>query len=419
LSDRALQEAKARLTIWDVWEAAGLGPCEPARMWRRDDCVVRSPLRANNRESFSIGKEAKVFNDFRDSEIRGGVWEFAALAFGLEEGKDIRTKLVEIAGTGDLDESQGSGGEPLSKTAWRAQQRERERAAAERIAANAARDNALPMRPDDMDLRPWPEHVRARWMEGMRAWDIQPGWVERLAKWRGWPVKWVSALRAMGQLSVPLYPGVDPASGYQPRGYAFRVLAPMGEGPEGLQTIGYHQYIPWMDQRKRQTVRCWCYCPNDKGGDRSEYMRTMRAEGRRIWPLPFAIGVYDEPERVVILEGQWDALTYYGMLGGFDSCDYGPSALVLGLRGASSYRYVLMFWRRQLEGRKVIIIPDNDKAGSKIVRRDQDRELAPTRLSFADVCEQICDVSVRELPDIEGVKDFNDFWNHKRRAGEW
>ncbi len=74
---QAVDAAKARLTLADVWDMAphaaqALPPANGVG-------VVRSPLREDRTPSFSIFAGGKAFSDKARADVKGGVWEFVAL----------------------------------------------------------------------------------------------------------------------------------------------------------------------------------------------------------------------------------------------------------------------------------------------------------------------------------------------------
>jgi len=174
---------------------------------------------------------------------------------------------------------------------------------------------------------PW-SSVEAVWEEG-RLWLAgNQETKERMALWRGWPVHWIDALIEDGHLACPIYQGG--------RGTAFLVLRPAGE--EAVP-VGFHF---------RNKDGGWRFAP--KG----------------IKAYPFILGSLHSP-RLIILEGQWDAITLAGSAGWLDRHEAWPEDVaVVGIRGANGTGAFMEAVAEIMQKNrpKVLIIRDGDEAGA-------------------------------------------------------
>lgn len=392
-TDLPLQRAKERLTIWDVWDATALER-PPYDKWGRKG-LVSSPFRNDSDASFSVDRDGAKFFDF--GEQRGGdVITFIERAFDMDF-RDARAKALELAGVED-DPRRAS---EMSKAERRrravAQRNKQSRAAFERMKAMYEETAEAPQR------ALWSPVVFGRWSEGRLHVRTNKPKLRQLAEMRGWPLEWAYGLCNDGLVSLPVKAGFEIEPG-APRGWAFAVESP-GEDGE-MVTVGYHQYTPFRDRNTGKTRKVWGYFPNATEKKRpSTYQNALMREGRTVPALPFCIGETRDPERVCILEGQWDAITYFGAIGGFDIET--PRVLVLGCRGVSSQELVLSDWGRVLRGREVVLVPQSDEAGLAWVRRER-KGLGVEVPCFADRLGELASkLTVKELP--EGM-DYNDFY---------
>ena len=175
---------------------------------------------------------------------------------------------------------------------------------------------------------PW-SSVETVWNEG-HAWlagnsETQ----ERMAKWRGWPVHWIEKLVESGMLACPLHQGN--------RCTAFLVVEPMADG---AVRIGYHA---------RLRDGSWRFAPSG------------------IKANPFWFGDLASP-RLIITEGQWDAITLAGSAGWLDRHESWPEDVaVIGIRGASGTDAFidLMAGTMRQTRPEILIIRDGDEAGER------------------------------------------------------
>lgn len=153
---------------------------------------------------------------------------------------------------------------------------------------------------------PW-SSVEEAWADGVAWLANSTEMKERMAKWRGWPVHWIEALVEAGSLGCPLH--------YGKRGTAFLVLRPE---PEAGVPVGYHVRF-----KKLRGDPTWNFVP--KG----------------ITAYPFYMGSPKSP-RIIITEGQWDAVTLAGSAGWLDRHEAWPEEVaVIGIRGATGQKAFL------------------------------------------------------------------------------
>ena len=253
---------------------------------------------------------------------------------------------------------------------------------------------------------PWSKSVSEHWSAGA-------GWIEknaeRISESRGWPVSVVHELSALDLISGPALPWGDT------HGVAFRVDMPVKAGKTGelrLEPVGYHQRFITFKGSERS--KSWVFVPYTPPTDRtnlSDFQKTLTDEKRTVPPLPFVLGSLDCPKLVVILEGQWDAITFFHACGWFADTA-APSAAVFGLRGVNGIDAFLAFYADWLRVVKpaVWLIGDNDKAGRKWAER-QDVDTIHSKPSFIDRIKALgaSRVVYRVIAEKFG-KDFNDFY---------
>lgn len=218
-----------------------------------------------------------------------------------------------------------------------------------------------PARPPDPEPAPW-SSVEQVWADGVAWLAGSTEMKEQMAKWRGWPVHWIEALVEAGSLGCPLH--------YRKRGTAFLVLRPE---PEAGVPVGYH--VRFKNLTGDPT---WNFIP--KG----------------ITAYPFYLGSPKAP-RIIITEGQWDAITLAGSAGWLDRHEAWPEEVaVFGIRGAQGHKAFLEAMAETLKETRpeVLVIRDHDEAGDK------------WRTDFAPQLKEVAG-SVR-LFRMEGAKDLNE-----------
>lgn len=356
-----------------------------------------SPFRQDKKQSFSVFRSKDgtlAFKDHADDAVKGGLFQFVKLSTGWEN-KAVAKWLFEQSGVD-------------SKPTEFSKQKAAEMRRAVRTAAYEAHANDLRKVPVVARPEPWSALVADRWESGSV-------WIEknadRIAESRGWPASVVHELAALGLMSGPALPWKDE------HGVAFRVDLPVKAGKTGqleLQPVGYHQrFITFHNGERAKSWTFVPYVPASRGGlaKMTEFQTRLINEGRTIPPLPFVLGSLDCPKLVVILEGQWDAITFFHACGWF-SDTVNPSAAVFGLRGVNGIDPFLAFyadWLRVVNP-VVWLIGDNDKAGRKWAER-QDENKIHSKPSFIDRLQALgASRVVYRVVNEQYGKDFNDFF---------
>jgi len=434
------EEAKARLTLGDVWD---LAPRADQSLFPVNGLdVVRSPLRDDRTPSFSIFANGKAFADKARAEVKGGVWEFVQFCRPELQPGEVARLLVERAGLlwpswSDYSAEAAKG--PKESDADKAKRMKEERLA--KIKAEAARrDQAERERKADRDgklrraarLPEWPSCVEERWAEGVGHRDAHPKLVAALCEKRGWPVDWADMLCGFDLLAFPLESRWQPGQAGAKRMVAFRVQAPaVGGGPAALVDVGYHQKFFNVAELRSG----WRFFPSAKIPKRAEsawsdYERELVEVAKRrgvgegdsmVPPLPFVAGCVERPRLVVIMEGQWDALTFMGALGGLHVDCGGPADIAyFGIRGVSGTRAFLDYWGGWLRVAKPLVwlLPDNDaaKTGGDWYPPGRVAERRPGVLYFSERLAWLgaARVVVTPLRGGSGGKDFNDYYRAAR-----
>lgn len=454
--------AIAALTIGQIWAAAGL----PGRV-PQGDGIVKSPFREERTGSFSIFAKGRNWKDHGTGD-GGGIVDFAKKIWSELSDDDFRDKLIEVSGIirsvrktrSDEPAAASGSGEAtmpaeippaLSKAAKAIEKRQRLAEAEERIYAE--REALLrPSLPKEKLVLPgWPECVRDRFAEG---WEFLRGDAKaqaKLAEARGWPVAWVEELINLEQISYALERGCDrPDDRWARRQKAFRVEIPIlsnrltlpsSDGRAQLaaavdwRPVGYHQRIFVPARGEEPARKLWMFLPSfPKFAARSKYERAIVEEGKArglryesvdehgnggereafIAPAPFVLGDVDRARVIVILEGQWDAITFFGACGWFHDTSPASGVAVFGVRGAQGVVPFLSYWRDWIYAHRprAWIIADNDAAGGtwREAPKAKPGELQPP--SFADklVAAGCRDVRVSWLKPGAWGKDFNDYY---------
>jgi hypothetical protein len=203
--------------------------------------------------------------------------------------------------------------------------------------------------------------------------------MEEIAKARGWPLHWVAEVVAGQKMGCPWERGATPGAKYAARQRAFVVEQPrMAAGGLVLEQVGYHQHWFMPAKDGKPANKGWLYVPSTpKREPRGEFERelvayslangsTQEAPRSLVPALPFVLGDLVNTKVIVILEGQWDAITFYGACGFFEESEPPPKGLaVFGIRGAQGLDVFLGAWApwlRRLRPR-AWVIADNDAAG--------------------------------------------------------
>jgi len=235
------------------------------------------------------------------------------------------------------------------------------------------------------DLPSMPDDVREIWNEGGTHLKRHPELVSELANWRGWPLEWADYLVKHGDIAYPMC--------YGERRFAVPVYAPSLGATDTipLKMIGFHAR---MISRKAGERASWVFMPNS------------RKHGHSTPPMPYLIGGWNlsNAKLLVILGGQWDAMTFAFAAGwrgnGFSLPD---GVCVIGIRGDKTTDVFLEAYGAMLpKGCNVLLIPDNDESGREWFERTDGNKPFAKQLSTLG-----CKVAV---VTTHPHKDFNDFY---------
>ncbi|MEO5753427.1 MAG: hypothetical protein ABIR38_01840 [Chthoniobacterales bacterium] len=232
------------------------------------------------------------------------------------------------------------------------------------------------VKPKRIDVMP--DVVASAWNEGVDYILAHPDKAEQLASFRGWPVEFAQYVVGCGVISLPLR--------YNEREIAFQVVVPEGEpGSMVTRPIGYHVRV----KGKMGTGASWLYQPS--AGE----------HGQGIPPLPFILGDFEAATLLVVLEGQWDAITFALAAGWLGEGRLWPAKVgLIGIRGAHGWKTFLEYYERFWPERpNCLLIPDADDAGRKWYGSE---DCFATRLS--KFCRKVAVV------DCGPHKDFNDLY---------
>ena len=354
-----------------------------------------SPFRQDKKQSFSVFRSKDgtlAFKDHADDAIKGGLFQFVKLSTGWEN-KEVAKWLFEQSGV-DGAKTEFSKGKAA------------EMRRVVREAAYEAHEQDLRKVPVVARPEPWSSEVAGRW-------ELGAGWLDknakRIAESRGWPETVVQELAGMGLISGPELPWS------KDHGVAFRVDLPVKTGRSGelsLEPVGYHQRF--ISFKNGERSKNWTFIPYNPSKDLqhpSDFQKTLAVQGRTVPPLPFVLGSLNCPKLVVILEGQWDAITFFRACGWFGDSQ-NPSAAVFGLRGVNGVDAFLAFYADWLRVVKPVVwlLGDNDKAGKKWAER-QDEHKIHSKPSFIDRLQALgASRVVYRVIDPKYGKDFNDFY---------
>jgi len=403
------------LTLSDVWELSPDGSMAPMR-----DGVIHSPFRDEKNPSFSVSNNLRSFKDFTTGDKRMGVWKFVMLCRPDWEKIDISKYLVEKAG---LEWKEASDMKKLPKKSLHKVRQERlERQ--HKIEEDRIRNRRKILFVEEgAPLNAWPDFVHNHFYKH----DVDEARMAGLAKKRGWPIDWVDNLVLDGSLRFPELPWSDK------RFPAFTVQLHVDEKLD--LPIGYHQRI-WTEQKGID----WMFVPwrtkkvyNNFTQRLKDYSETVLAEGSLITPLPFVLGVPSKAPLWIITEGQWDAVTLFGLIGGFEE-RFDFSFAVFGLRGAGAGPSTFLSYYSKLirhHKPRFWLFPDNDSAsgdweyklqGSSRSDRESKngrsftRYAKPAEPTFTERLRAAIGVDVKipvtRVPSSIG-KDFNDYYKAK------
>ena len=218
--------------------------------------------------------------------------------------------------------------------------------------------------------QPPPKKVYETWSEGVGHLSSNIVAMANLAAWRGWPVEVIRNLAESGKLGLP-------------RARGSRAIGWVVEAPSGL-AIGFHARLkPRSGERPS-----WVFQPN-----RSEHEHGIPA-------MPFVLGKLHSSNLIVVIEGQWDAVSFGIAAGWFPS--WPDNRAVIGVRGAQGVTPLLRYFRCCWPSNAtVVLIPDNDEAGKTWTSSKEGKP------SFAERLAEWGSRVVITSPPM-GAKDLND-----------
>lgn len=391
-----LKRACEALRIRDVWAVAFSDGVVTKAPPDRDG-LVESPFRDDGKKgSFSICHDGHGFKDFGGNGLKGGAWKFHALCWPNLTDGDRAKQMIELAvRCGHITETvrppRPAPGTPAAaaevpesvlKAAKAIERKARVRDAEEAVWRQ--REQAL-RAPAAKVLPRWPGFVAEHFAEGLTHVQEPAGKkrVAELAASRGWPEAWAWELVERELLAWPWERWAKPCEKWAARQRAFAVHQPLRDslGVTTLVPVGYHQlfYEPARDGKPE--YKGWLYVPSlPKWKPRSAleeqldaYGETLgvaaeprgRAKPAVIGPLPFVLGDLQAPKVIVLLEGQWDAVTFFGACGWFHDTTPAEGVAVFGIRGAQGVEAFLSHWGEWLRKHRprAWLIADNDAAG--------------------------------------------------------
>ena len=358
--------------------------------------VQRSPFREDKTPSFSVyNRDGRQWcKDHRTGE-GGSVWAFVELARPAWQKRETARFILEA--TGRNPESARREEKPKRTPAEWAKEMRAEEMAQDLKRARDVLSTSPPTREPA-----WSQPVAERWAEGLGALTDQMR--EDLAAYRRWPVALVVELEALGLISFPRLPWVPDCEKNPARGIAWRVDRPPSQpGSSEPVTVGYHQRFE----------RGWFYVPYRPKKSACTFQTQLQLAGQTVGPHPVRLGP-DSARTWVILEGQWDAASFWWASGGPAS----PWA-VFGIRGARSTGAFLADYREALTAAAPVVwlIPDNDEAGRAWV----EPERAPGQPAGITFMEQLKASGAVECVASflsGGHKDFDDLFSEVQPGRE-
>ena len=407
MSNEQLSEAFSRLSIVEVAARLGISLKEGAGQ--------KSPFRPDKKAgSFSV--QRNYFKDHACEEHCGGHIPFVMLARPDMTKGDVIKWLIEASGQ-EVKAYTRSQSKKVSTVKRKDEFRKR--------------DAALKTLPKVDEPPEWAKFIRDRWETGRRELGHAP---EKIAARRGWEPRCVSDLMMFNKMAFPSLPWSYGDGHTQKRGYAFIVEKPapvMGSSGRCLDLVpvGYHQRFIAINRVTGDKKKQWVfvpYVPSKKQGEDARafkkrlthFQQLMVTDAVKLPTYPFVMGDLHNTKLVVILEGQWDAITFAEAFGWIDSeYDIWPEGVaVFGLRGNQSIDVFLAAYGRWLAANQpfVWIIGDNDEAGRSLIKR-KDPEKINAAPSFVDrIRAQGCRCKVQYLTGFADCKDFNDVYKARR-----
>lgn len=362
----------------------------------REGAGQKSPFREDHSAgSFSVQRSA--FKDFANDEHRGGHIAFVKIARPGWSKKEAIDFIIKTAGM--EPEKQNPSRVSAAKKLKRA---ELYRQAGAKL-HELPEINPLPA--------PWSKSVRECFEEGIEPLQaVAP----ELAFSRGWEPSALCALALAGKTSLPLLPWAANAKGN--RGWAWIVERPdpvPGSAGRALSLVpvGFHSRYAVYDAEKKESRR-WVYVPYlpGEGKAKTDFQKHLAAMRCKLPAYPFVLGDLSAPRLVVILEGQFDAVSFALAFGWLEK-GFPSGVAVFGLRGAQSQAPFLAGYGAWLRASKpfVWVVGDNDEAGRALDRADTSGNIL-AEPSFLDRIRALgCPVHGCTV-DLDGCKDFNDVW---------
>jgi len=169
----------------------------------------------------------------------------------------------------------------------------------------------------------------------------------------------------------------------------------------------------------------WVYVPYIPQKGSTDFQKHLKAMSTKLPAYPFiqtpTLPDSTTPRLLIILEGQFDAVSFAAAFGWLDleRGQIPPGVYVMGLRGVQSQKALLAAYGLWLRKHKpfVWIIGDNAAAGRKI-DAVKDQNAIASEPAFVDrLRAQGCTVHA-ELINHPGCKDFNDVYKAARPSVE-
>jgi len=370
--------------------------------------LQKSPFREDKHPSFSVYNNGFSFKDHADDSARGGAWKMAQLCAPQLSPGEIRDLLVSLNGE--------KPSRPTKNQMRRINREKRE----DLYQAQQRKLEEIPQL-ECAEPGPWPPKIKERWEEGKKYLQnaitkTGKSLAAKLAESRGWDERVITDLVSQGKTACPLLPWSSKRE--NKRGWGWLVEKPIFQGLKiALIPVGYHvRYKIYTSKGKvhQAKEKRWTYIPYVPTDPKSEFQAYLKRYNCRIPAYPFVLGDLSAPRLVIILEGQFDAVSFAEA---FQWLEKGfPAGIsVFGLRGVSSPGVFLAAYGRWLKKYKpcIWLLGDNDDAGRKLVMR-RNNEKINTEPCFVDrLRAQGCKVRAQYL-NIDGCKDFNDVWRSRR-----
>ena len=316
--------------------------------WRPGKSCL-SPFRKDRHPSFSIFGDGRLWKDFATGE-HGDAVDFIAIVRGLGKS-DAAKELIVLANT-------CAAPTPVRRPV-----------------------EIMPTAKETINLML--RDVAAIWDEGVGHLQERPLTQQNIEEWRRWPPGTVRQLAEDGLMGCPML--------NSRRGVAFPVQAPYRDELGILSTFnaGFH----FRHKHARDKMRgSWSYLPN------------ARANGATCPALPFVMGAGFLPfaRRVVVTEGQWDAITLCAAAGWLQSDAAWPERItVFATRGAGAWRSLIDLWGTYWpRDARFVLFADGDDAGG-------------TWKASGGFKDALCKLghAVRIVrPPLGGPKDLNDIY---------